>query len=236
MTAIVGFVTQTLSIIITDNRINYGEHQEFGYDDNRKKLFDLPEMGWACGAGLSEFIDSFKKLLVTEPIEDNFKIVEIFKKAIKSAKSANPDLVDIIDNSVVMASWCGGSLDLKEFSFRVGVLSKTHFDDQMGLLNNDNIFVVYPPEYLNSIEKVRDLEDRFPLKMDSNAGIETILERMLTIFNEISENSKFVSTTCDVGMFLLTNEGFVKSKIAGESNELLSELLKGNISNRLEII
>ncbi|MEW4425989.1 hypothetical protein AB1I68_00680 [Paenibacillus pabuli] len=234
MTAIVGFVRQTLSIIITDNRINYGKHQEFGYDDTRSKLFNLPDMGWACGAGLSVFIDSFKESLVSEPIEDTHKIVEIYKKAINSAKSFNPELAEFIDDSVVMASWFGASTE--KITFRIGFSSKSHYGDHLALLNDNEILVIYPPEYLESKEKVRDLVDRFPLKMDSNDGINIILERMLKIFNEISNNSKFVSTTCEVGMHEFTYEGVIKSKIAGESRELITELENGRITERIEIV
>lgn len=234
MTTIVGFVRQNISIIITDNRINYGRYQEGGYEDTKRKLFNLPNMGWACGAGLSYFIDAFKDSLISEPIEDTDKIVEIYKRAMNYAKSIEPELADIIDDSVVMASWFGATTE--KFTFRIGFSTKSHYGDQLALLNDNEILVIYPPEYLESIEKVRDLKERFPFIMDSNDEINVVLGRMLKIFNEISENSKFVSTTCDVGVQEITLEGVIKSKISGECKELITELEDGKITERIETV
>ncbi|WP_339271711.1 hypothetical protein NYE54_09205 [Paenibacillus sp. FSL K6-1330] len=236
MTAIIGFTTGLFSIILTDNRINWGMEQEYGYEDGQEKLFNIPEMGWAGGAGLSLFINDFKKSLAEEKVSEVQNIIDIFKNSVDYSKNEAPEYSEVIDESVAIASWIGATEAMDKILFRVGVLSKKHFGNQMGLLNENEIFVVYPPEYLRSIEKVRELEERYKLKIEHDFDLSEILIRMLHIFNEISQNSKFVSTTCDVGLQFMAEEGLIKAKISGEITKLINKLENGDVSSCIEII
>lgn len=236
MTAIIGYATKLLSIILIDNRINWGNNQEFGFEDGKVKLVDLPELGWAGGAGLSVFCDHFKKSLAEAEVYEAQKVIDVFNESVSYSKSMLPEFSESIDESIAVASWLGASEGLKDFFFRVGVLSKKEFGNKMGLLNENELFIVYPPEYLNSIEKVNEFEGRFNLKVEYNGNISVILEEMFHMFEEISQNSKFVSTTCDVGLFFLATEGFVKAKISGEISELIEDLEKGKIDTRIEVV
>jgi|SRR5699024_8064967 len=235
MTAVLGYVTQAISVILCDRRINFGKYQEFGYSDENKKLVDLTEMGWASGAGLATFLDEFKDNLDKEYIKDTDDIIRAFNVAVGQAKEQTPHLSKEIDKSSAMISWFGVPSE-QQMTFRVGILSNHHFGSNIALINDEEIQTLYPGDYIDNPDLVKDFEERFEKSIGFQGDIEDILDRMLHMFDEISSNSKYVSKCCDIGLHCFTQNGILKLKISGEVNELISEIENGNINNRLELI
>lgn len=135
-----------------------------------------------------------------------------------------------------MISWFSALEDLSEFFFRVGLLSNNDFGRNIALLSNEEIKIVYPSEYLDDIDKVRELEKRYEMNIKFDGDLNKVLSRILTIFAEISKESMFVSSICDVGLHFLSSEGFFKVRFSGEVEDLLNDLYLGEIETRYEIV
>lgn len=236
MTVNIGYVSKYLSIIVTDRRINYGENQEFGYSDNNNKLINLKDMGWATGAGLANFLDDFKEKLSESEVKNSDDVIALFHDVVEKAKQDEPDFAEHIDKSVGMISWFSALEDLSDFFFRVGLLSNSDFGRNIALLNNEELQIVYPTEYLDDIAKVRELEKRYDMKIKFDGDLNKIFSRIFTIFSEISKESNFVSSICDVGLHFLNSEGFFKVRFSGEVEELLNDLYSGKIEERYELV
>ncbi|MCM3292384.1 hypothetical protein M3661_19880 [Paenibacillus sp. MER 180] len=237
MTAIICYSTKMLNIMLTDRRINYGSKQELGYTDNRIKLINLPEMGWVSGAGLADFLDSFKGSLAEKEVRSTDDVLKIYDDAVVNAKEINPSSFEQqIDQSVAVVSWFGASTDYTEMFFRMGILSNAHYGKNIALAPSEEIFIVYPSDYLENLELVKDLEERHGLHDQINGDIIVVLKQMFEVFKEISDNSPYVSSICDVGLFFIDQDGIYKSKISGEVHDLLRELEEGKLEQRFEIV
>lgn len=107
MTTVISLSNEYCSIIITDNRENYGCLGELGYEDGRTKLINIPDMGWVCGAGLADFLDLLKDTLSKSKITTTDDIESVYKKVISEYKNNNNDFEEDIKSSVMIASWIG---------------------------------------------------------------------------------------------------------------------------------
>lgn len=234
MTTILSFTCDAFSIILTDNRINHGPNQEFGYDDDHQKLFSLDNlMGWSSGTGLSEFLSDAKKELSKSEVKIIKDIGSIFEKVATTAKNIDPDMTEYIDNSVLVVSWW--VIDENGIVFRVGMLCKEQFGSDVAFIEKDIIEIVYPGDYLNDQEKVESLLKKHSLKVEGN-NLEVTLETMFRIFKDISKTSSQISTTCDLGILSFSRVGILKSKISGEIDTLIEALEKGTLGSFIEII
>lgn len=237
MTAIIGYSTKTLTIMLTDRRINYGAKQELGYEDNRVKLINLPDMGWASGAGLADFLDSFKESLAENKVSSTDDVRKIYDDAVVKAKEINPSsFEEHIDKSVAVVSWFGATTDYQEIFFRMGLLSKSSFGNNIAVANSEEIFIVYPSDYLENQELVMDLEKRHGIHVQFNGDINLVLKRMFEMFKEISDKSPYVSSICDAGLFFIAPDGIYKIKISGEVDDLIRELDEGKLEQKFEIV
>lgn len=59
MSGVIGYVTDQFTILITNTRITFERNAEFGWDDDNKKLVSIPNLGWATGVGVFDFISRF---------------------------------------------------------------------------------------------------------------------------------------------------------------------------------
>lgn len=233
MTTVISYVTELFSIIITDNRINFGPNQEGGYEDGHLKLINLKDMGWASGAGLSDFLDEIKNRLSTKEIRTTDDIKKEFSEALKMQKSKEPYFVGYIEESVVVTSWLGATES--NIFLRVGALSEKHFGTSIVSLEKGLIDIVYPGDYLDYVDKISVLKEKHELKIEQD-DFGFVLKSMFKIFKHISLNSNQVSKTCDVGIMIFLEDGLYKLKISGEIKELIDELTNGNINSRIEVI
>ncbi|MEK5390197.1 hypothetical protein NSQ59_07405 [Margalitia sp. FSL K6-0131] len=233
MTTVISLSNEYCSIIITDNRENYGCLGELGYEDGRTKLINIPDMGWVCGAGLADFLDLLKDTLSKSKITTTDDIESVYKKVISEYKNNNNDFEEDIKSSVMIASWIG--FDGEDIFFRTGTMSEKHFEKNLYCIGENYINIVYPGDYLNELDKVEELENKFELNVEEKDFF-TILNYLLKIFNYISNNSNTVSTTCDIGIQILQADGIYKLKISGEVEELISLIETDNIGSKIEII
>lgn len=234
MSVVVNYASDFLTIIATDTRISYGKNAEFGFHDDQEKLINLKNFGWSAGVGLGKFLDEFKYALGNAEVHSVGEIEEIFSKTVEKASIEQPEFKEYIDNSVASFSWIGS--DEGKILCRLGLISKEAFDSRVKLLGNGNIFVMYPPEYLNNPELAFELEERYGVVHPFNGSLDDILKTILSIFAEIADKSNSVSDTCDVGIMCILPDGVYKGRIKGEVSLLQTELQSGNIPMQIERI
>lgn len=234
MTVVLSYVSTQGSIILSDNRINYGRNQEGGFQDGVTKLIDLPQMGWASGAGLSDYLIDVKKKLASANIVEVDDIKSVFKEVTAEHINDNVGFKDDISESVLVTSWFGANEDRTETFFRVGILSEKHFGSNIGLLNKGEIDIVYPGDYLNDMNKVNTVKEKFNLNVGED--INSALKTMLEIFDDISKGSKQVSRTCDIGMQLLTSQAMFKLKFSNHIEKLIQDYENGTFQSKAEVI
>lgn len=236
MTVVISFANQNMSIIMSDDRINYGNQQEFGYSDGDTKLIDLPNMGWVSGAGLSDFLNEFKQILAASEPSDTKELNKLYKKAVENSKVLKPVYSDFIQKSVAVASWVSRDLDFEEMFFRVGVFSEKHFGLEVAILEPGNILITYPGDYLDDLDKVKVIESNHKLEINDDTDFYEILRIMFEVFKEISSDSIYCSTNCDVGIQALQADGIYKMKISGEISFLLESLKLNELNESTEIV
>ncbi|WP_342574611.1 hypothetical protein [Paenibacillus sp. FSL M8-0142] len=73
MTVVINYLSDTNSVIATDNRVSIGRGGEYGFEDGVTKLVNVPHyaMGWTAGSGYGEFLDNFKNELVQTEMSFN---------------------------------------------------------------------------------------------------------------------------------------------------------------------
>lgn len=238
MTAILTYIGKDFSIILSDNRINFGPNQEGGYEDGTTKLVDLNYMGWASGAGLSDYLDDLKRSLVRIKPSSPDDIKNIYTRVLESHHKNDPDYIEDINKSVVVASWLGFNADTSSVLLRIGSVCKEHFDDKVMFLPEGIIYVVYPGDYVDDLSKVDELKDKFDFEVTGDIG--EVISKMLEIFEEISKNSIYVSQHCDIGtMNVVDNNKFwnvYKHKISGNVTKLINSYKTGNFEKEIEVV
>lgn len=234
MTVVVTYVDTLRSIIMVDDRLNWGRNQEFGYEDGNIKLIDIPNMGWASGAGYSDFIDIFQQKISERNIANTTDIASAYKEAIEDEIRNSPMNKGDIESAACVASWFG--MTEEGPTMRVGLLSHNHFGSELAKLENGNLQLLYPGDYLEDLSKVKVIEESYNNRFTESASYEEILETMLKIFKDISEDSIYVSENCHIGLFYIQQDGVYKSRISGEIDFLLNELANERLFNHLEVV
>jgi hypothetical protein len=238
MTAILTYVGEKFSIILSDDRINYGPNQEGGYEDGTTKLVDLNYMGWASGAGLSDYLDDLKRSLVrTKPSRPD-DIKAIYNRVLEIHHKNDPDYIEDINKSVVVASWLGFDMDTSSVLLRIGSVCKEHFDDKLMFLPKGIIDVIYPGDYVDDLSKVDRLKDKFDFRVTGDIG--EVIGKMLEIFEEISKNSIYVSQHCDIGTMNVVDRNefwnVYKHKISGDVTKLIDSYKTGKLEREIEVV
>jgi hypothetical protein len=106
MSVVIGYVSDYFSIVMTDTRITYGKDAEMGWNDNVEKLVSIPNMGWATGVGVFDFIHNFNRKLAKLNNTTVRIIEELFEKTLEHEKSNNEYLKAQYDStSLPVPGW-----------------------------------------------------------------------------------------------------------------------------------
>jgi hypothetical protein len=229
MSVVIGYVTDSFSVIITDTRITYGKNAEYGWDDNYEKLVSIPNMGWATGVGVFDVIDKFNKNLAKTKIGTIKNIEELYLKTLEKEKREQECLKDHIDSTVITCSW----VDIN--TLRVGLLNKEFFGENLVELIQNQITILYPFDYLEDERKVADIQKRYCLN-NKYSNFEKLLEHLLLIFADISANSFGVSNICDIGIQLFLKNSIYKLNLKEDVRPLIQASKDGTIMNMLSVV
>jgi hypothetical protein len=234
MSVVIGYVSDYFSIIMTDTRITYGKDAEMGWNDNSEKLVSLPNMGWATGVGVFDFIHNFNRKLAKLNITTVRLIEELFEKTLEHEKSNNEYLKAQFDSTVLTCSWVGKEKNKR--TFRVGLLNKEHFGNRLMELGNNHITILYPFDYLDDLSKVENIEKRFNLYKEFDGNLEKLLEHLLQIFAEISAKSSSVSKICDIGIQVYLDNDLYKFQLKDDVHPLIKAANNGTLLNKLSVV
>nr|WGD93650.1 hypothetical protein P5629_08515 [Bacillus subtilis] len=222
MTTIICYKDETVSMILADRRLNWGKNQEGGYDDTREKIV-ATLFGWASGGGFSDFSDIFISKLIRDKVLQLPELKVAFKSTVEQCIHENPDYIDDIKRSTVIASWL--ERHGENIVPYVGVLAMEYGNKIRALFNNKIDVVVFPPEFLNDPKKREELSIKHELESEQRlTNPQAVLKKMLEIFKDISSESKYVSDICDVGIIEIKEGKPQKFKASGEVTQLLKDL------------
>jgi len=234
MTINISYVTQGMSMIISDRRLSRGLKGEYGYTDDNEKLINLKEMGWASGAGLYNFIKPFNQKLSEATIEKIEDIIDIYEEVLQQTITNYPQYQKEIEKSIVSFSFHNFDFTKKAFQFHVGILKREYVGENGIKLVPDDVYYIIPPSDFNPYIKEKANVNKQIKK--GNNQFEDILKQGLETFKEVSLDSKFVSKECDIGIHTLARDGIYKFKLSGEVNELLRKLNEGSIKEEIKLI
>jgi hypothetical protein len=151
MRVVIGYVSDYFSIVMTDTRITYGINAEMGWDDNVEKLVSIPNMGWATGVGVFNFIHNFNRKLAKLKNTTARIIEELFEKKIEYEKNKYKYLKAQFDSTIITCSWI--VKEENKSKVRVGLLNKEHFGNRLMELGNNHITILYPYDYLDDLRR-----------------------------------------------------------------------------------
>ncbi|MDQ0209039.1 hypothetical protein [Alkalicoccobacillus murimartini] len=229
ITVILGYATNQFSIILSDRRLNFGENQEYGYDDSKTKLVPYNSGGWTSGAGYADFIDLFQDNLNYTNIRDTDDMINVYQEAYNKSVFSEPNMKKHINRSSLMSSWVGGN-ENGEILMRLGGFCYDIGENKLFLANHGNIIIFYPGEFLDDKEKVFVFEEKFNLEIGYEHSLVDTILYMLLLFREIKDESKFVSEECDIGVLFLSEENEqILGRFEGRVNEMIEEVKKGNL-------
>ncbi|WHX98605.1 hypothetical protein [Neobacillus sp. DY30] len=234
MSVVIGYVSDYFSIIMTDTRITYGKDAEMGWDDNYEKLVSLPNMGWATGVGVYDFINKFNRKLGTMKHTTVPIMEELFEETLEQEKQQHEYLKEHFDSTVITCSWVGMQEDKK--MFRVGMLNKECFGNRLVEIVNHHITILYPYDYLDDLSKVENIENRFSMYTEYNGDFMSLLEQLLQIFAEISANSFGVSKICNIGIQVNLDNDFYKIHLKEDIRPLIKAAKDGSILNKFSVV
>lgn len=161
-------------------------------------------------------------------------IVRIYKLTNNEVKNIIPMWDKEIDKSVVSTSWVGISED--QLVFHLGLLSKQHFHENIAIIPKDHFEICYPSEYIENPQIIEDFVSKVDLHHEYNFNIDSVIEKALSLFDEISSTSVSVSRECHIGQQFMAHDGIYKVRLAGDVEQLLQNAIKGQISNHFEIV
>ena len=234
MSVVIGYVSDYFSIVMTDTRITYGKNANMGWDDHYEKLVSLPNMGWATGVGVFDFIHKFNKNLAKKKMATVQMIEEIFEKTLEQEKHKNEDMKEHFDSTVITCSWV--DIEENQSKFRVGLLNKEHFGNRLMELGTHHITILYPFDYLDDLNKVENIEKKFSMYTEFDGNFGNLLQNLLQIFAEISANSFGVSRICDIGIQVFLGHDLYKFQLKEDVIPLIKAAMDGTILNNLSIV
>jgi hypothetical protein len=237
MTAVLCYTTNILSIILSDKRVSYGRYAELGYSDEYTKLVNLPEMGWAAGAGAGDYLDQLKETLADSDILSVKDIIDVYEEVSTSFSSNGFYSEEHIKSSAVVASWIGFDEEINSIKFRIGVLSSEHVGKEgMGSVSDNLIFTLYPIDYIEDENKVEVLLNKHGWEHQFDGDMNALYEKLFSVFEEIANDSPYVSSTCDVGLQIFLDNVIYKIKFSGEISDLIRAVKENRIHERYELI
>ncbi|MDM5326071.1 hypothetical protein [Neobacillus sp. CF12] len=234
MSVVIGYVSDYFSIIMTDTRITYGKNAEMGWNDNFEKLVSLPNMGWATGVGVFDFIHHFNRELAKIKSASVRMMEELFEKTFEQEIDKNESMKNHYDSTVITCSWVGSEENRNKF--RVGLLNKQYFGNRIFELGNNYITVLYPYDFLNDLSKVENIEKRFSMYTEFVGNFGELLQYLLQIFAEISSNSFGVSRICDIGIQVYLDNHLYKFQLKEDVRPLMQAAKDGTLLNKLSVV
>lgn len=230
MTLLIGYRGEHLSIVMSDDRITYHGNQDY-FIDGHNKLINLPDMGWSVASGLTEFIDEYKYKLAKSEIRNVGDIIESFSSSVKAATRENPLYKKDIENSEILSTWFGTEADINALAFHVGLLNKRHITENgIAVLQKNNLYIGFP--YGFSQQKIEKYNEKYSTFKDE-LNLSSVLKYLLEAFHNISSETEYASSHCDIGIHMMDTDGIYKIKISGDSKELL---LCDDITQRYEVV
>lgn len=234
MSVVIGYVSDYFSIVMTDTRITYGKEAEMGWNDNYEKLVSIPNMGWATGVGVFDFIHKFNRKLAKMKNTTVRIMEELFERTLEQEKHKHEYLKEHFDSTVITCSWVGN--EENKSKFRVGLFNKEHFGNRLVELGNNHITILYPYDYLDDLSKVEKIERRFSMYTEFDGNLANLLQHLLQIFAEISANSYGVSKICDIGIQVYLDNDLYKFQLKEDVHPLIKAAKDGTILNKLSVV
>ncbi|MEK5108579.1 hypothetical protein MHI57_18055 [Cytobacillus sp. FSL K6-0129] len=214
MTTILTYANSNFSIMLVDKRLNIGLNQENGYSDDGEKLKEIG-FSLASGSGLYEVANNIINYILTD-VPKGISIDESYKNTINQLKIGNPRLKDSIDGTIVMIN----SFDESIQKFRT---SRLGFDT-VKTLENDLINIIYPSDLIH----VKENESAYNVNIKTD-NLAEVLWEMLNIFKVISEESKFVSSDCDLGVIQFLDSAPAIFRKTNHIDSFLEDIQNGNL-------
>jgi hypothetical protein len=236
MTVVINYVSDYLSIIMADRRVSYGRNAELGYTDDNVKLINLKEMGWAAGAGLSDYLIELKDKLSESHITSINQIMDIYNEVTTANIKKDPYFEQDIQNSAASFSFRNFDFEKKRVKFHIGLLTEDYVDDNgIKAVPLNKIHIFYPSDLLEDFVQGPKIAKSHDIKYESE-DFGQLIYRVLTAFLDISKVSKFVSKECDMGIEILLPDGIYKLKISGNVDELIKKYNDNTLENEIEVI
>ncbi len=239
MSVVICYKSNFLSLILTDTRISYGYSMDgeiVEYTDNNEKLIELP-IGWCAGAGIHEFIDDIKDGLLNNEIENIPQVTNVYKNTYSKFKKYTNYSEKDINISAVAVSYIGKCENEITPNFNIILLNEKTIDgDKYAIVNNENIYILFPIEYIKDKHLVDILKSKFLLHYDFDGDINKLIKYILEIFEEISKNSNTVSEICDIGLMAVSEGILYKIRINNNLETLLKDINNNELSKHFQII
>ncbi|MET3508552.1 hypothetical protein [Halalkalibacter oceani] len=237
VTAIISYVNRSgFSIILSDTREIYSNGE---YVDGISKNIELPYHGWVSGAGQGDFLEKFKEELANaETIggsEGKKDISNLYLDVLVDFKRSGICTFEELDKSVIVLSTLWKEKDIVNYIFEINLLSFNHFGKNLISIDEGEIYIVYPSDFIENKNLVETITDKYTLNIGL-LNFNDVLEKMLIIFKDISLKSEQVSKTCEMGLLFLNEDGFYKCKISGDIDDLINDIKHDELFNRLKLV
>ncbi|ASA22640.1 hypothetical protein [Paenibacillus donghaensis] len=217
MTVVIGYIGRDFSILVTDTRMFVNGRKENGVMDDYQKLRNLPyPLGWLTGAGFTRILNNFEVIINNNPAIIGISNFEDIAKDLYSETSVqNPEFLEFINSSNIYTSFFYRDLGSGKLKPTVLYITK----DRTINVKEFMYFIDYPYDFRD--EMITELVEKYKLNDIHTDTVETALNNIFHIFDEISGNSDGVSKICDVGIHIDTSTELVKKQIRSNINELL---------------
>lgn len=237
MTINIYYVTDGMSMMLSDQRYNYGLGDEEKYHtDGNEKLINLKNMGWATGSGLYNFVYPFNEKLSNAEISHTDQIIKLFKETMNKTLKDSPQYSERMETTTVGFSYLGMNAEQTGYEFQIGFLTKQSVEDgTMAIIPPDALKIIAPEDFEGKISNLKALNKPENENSEEDHFLKTI-RVFLEVFDELSKDSKKASRECDIGIHICLEDGVYKAKLSGHVNDLLDKLNEGVISDYLEVV
>lgn len=233
MSVVIGYSCERFSLIATDTRIVNGDSTT----DRNIKLKDLESIGFEATSGLQEFSNEFHSNLDNTEVKDVDDVLNSFKITINTYKEKNLDREssEALKSTASIVSFTSEN-DEHIVVCNNGILSEN--SEKLELMERNNIFILYPLDYINNKDLVEKVNNKFNMNyiVDEEKDVKGLMKYIMDIFQEISSNSKYVSSYCHIGVlatewkedyryYILDNTGKSILKALNEGRQISLEEL-----------
>lgn len=228
-------------MIATDTRISYGRSmgQTKEFNDDNEKLQSLNDMGWIAGAGAYSFIQIMQEKLRNSKITLNEQIKQLFIESYSEIEKLNIYDKKTLDVTGIVASWIAFDPNVSILPlFRVGIFSKKTISEEMAapMLEKNIIHLFYPYEYLVDKSIIDEFGKKYPPNYIFDGDYNRFIYQISCIFKEIASNSKSVSSTCDIGIMNIDNNGINKIQVKEDVNHLIDDYKNDYKNTKFEVV